>query len=129
MKEFINKFFFKPPVIFPLVALFLIFLTINEFSIISIGYDDTLAKIRPYIMLLYTVFWIAATFFKRWGAMGFFLLSILGSSIYFFMPMTILQYIFGDILMLKYGTEAGIIPIPFNLIFSFILIYFYKLMK
>lgn len=130
MKSFLNNFFIKPPVVFPLVACFLIFLTINEIQLFMFSdATDGIFRLRPLMMSLLTVTWIGATFFKKWGANGFLVLSLLALLVYYFIPDTIFKPIIGEVLMLHAPIMGNIIPIPFTALFSMIIMYHYKSMN
>lgn len=130
MKSFIQNFFVKPPVIFPLVACFLVFLSINEASLSLFANDvDTIYKLRPILMIAMTIFWIGATFFQRWGALGFVLLTVFSVAAYFFSDSLEMKNLFGNILMLKIPLEDRSIPIPLSAIFSFVALFFYGRMN
>ena len=130
MKSFIQNFFVKPPVIFPLVACFLVFLSLNEASLSLFSSDiDTMYKLRPILMIAMTIFWIGATFFQRWGALGFVILTVFSVAAYFFSDSMEMKSLFGNILMLKIPIKNGAIPIPLSAIFSFIALFFYGRMN
>ncbi|OJV53010.1 MAG: hypothetical protein BGO31_04460 [Bacteroidetes bacterium 43-16] len=131
MKSFIQNFFVKPPVIFPLVACFLIFLGIYEASQ-SLFSDQVegIYKIRPILMILMAIFWTGATFFQKWGALGFVILTIVSLMVYFYSDSLELKALFGNILMLHVPVMEGkSVPIPLSAIFSFIALFFYRRMN
>ncbi len=130
MKSFIQNFFVKPPVIFPLVACFLVFLSINEASLSLFSSEiDTIFKLRPVLMIAMTIFWIGATFFQRWGALGFVILTVFSIAAFFFSDSLEMKNLFGNILMLKIPIEGQSIPIPLSAIFSFVALFFYGRMN
>lgn len=60
----------KPPVVFPLVALFhIIMLLISIITMVQQPAATT--EISCLWMLGYTVFWVATTAMRKWGAMGY----------------------------------------------------------
>ncbi|MBL7704345.1 MAG: hypothetical protein JNM21_02245 [Taibaiella sp.] len=131
MKSFIQNFFVKPPVIFPLVACFLIFLGIYEASqTLFSDQVEGIYKIRPVLMILMAIFWTGATFFQKWGALGFVILTILSLMVFFYSDSIELKALFGNILMLNVPVEGSrSIPIPLSAIFSFIALFFYRRMN
>ena len=130
MKSILHKFFVRPPVIFPLVAFFLLFLFINEASLSLFSKEvEPLYKLRSILMLLMTVFWIGTTFFKKWAALSFVILSILSLIAFFYSNTLAIQSLFGNLLILNLPIEEGrAVPIPLSAIFSFIALFFYKKM-
>lgn len=129
MKRFIQNFFVRPPVIFPLVACFLLFLSIHEVSLSMFTAEvDPLHKLRAVFMVLMTIFWFGATFFQRWGAIGFVVLTICSLGAYFFSEQPIIKGLFGNILILPLPIKQGVVPIPLSAIFVFIALYFYSRM-
>lgn len=126
----IKNFFLRPPVIFPLVALFLVFLSISEWQLYTAPGDiDGFYKLRPIYMSLYAITWIGATFFKKWGAFSFMFLSVVGLAINFLLPMTAIQATIGNLLLLHVPLNGQIFPLPFNILFSFSILFHYKLMR
>ncbi|HRP90150.1 MAG TPA: hypothetical protein PKX92_08925 [Edaphocola sp.] len=131
MKQFIQNFFVRPPVIFPLIACFLIFLSINEITITLASNEvDLLYKLRGIIMILMTIFWIAATLFKKWGALAFVALTIISAATYFYMDSLTIKSILGNLLILHLPIEKSqSVPIPLSIIFSFIALFYYNKMN
>lgn len=130
MRSFIQNFFVRPPVIFPLVACFLIFLSINEASLSLFAPElDAVYKLRPVLMIAMTIFWIGATFFQRWGALGFVILTVFSIAAFFFSDSIEMKNLFGNILILKIPIEDRAVPIPLSAIFSFIALFFYGRMN
>jgi hypothetical protein len=131
MKSFVQQFFVKPPVIFPLVACFLLFLTLSEVYLTLFSSDVAgFYKLRPIIMIAMTVFWIGATLFKKWGALGFVVLTVMSLAAYFYIDSIELKTIFGNILMLQLPVDnSRTVPIPLSAIFSFIALFFYGRMS
>ncbi|HTO14500.1 MAG TPA: hypothetical protein VLZ83_01965 [Edaphocola sp.] len=131
MKSFIKNFFLRPPVIFPLVACFLVFLSLNEIVItVFSGEVDLLYKVRGLLMILMTIFWIAATLFKKWGALAFVILTIISVGTYFYVDSLTIKSILGNLLILYLPFEKGSsVPIPLSIIFSFIALFYYNRMN
>lgn len=120
-KGFLYNFFRRPPVFFPLIALFHLWLTISE-GFNYIGNNDVYLAywLIPVVYLFYTVFWCGATMYKKWGALGYLFLTIANVSVHFFAPASIYKQALGDIMF---------IPVPVNLLFSFLLLFFFRRME
>jgi hypothetical protein len=72
----------KPPVLFPLVALFhVLWLIWTIWSDRYLHFPD-LALLEVCWMIGYTVFWIVACDFRKWGALGYFALTLVNTCIY-----------------------------------------------
>lgn len=69
--SFVERFIKKPPVVFPLVALFHIGLLV--FSIINASTESlsSLIWLQPLWMLVYTVAWLFICDMKRWAAYAY----------------------------------------------------------
>jgi hypothetical protein len=77
----------RPPIVFPLVALFLLCMSVVEMYFFWDGssiYKEYL--FRPLLMLLYTIFWMGCCMFKKWGAIGFVTLCIVQLCLILFLP-------------------------------------------
>lgn len=112
------RYFKNMPIIFPLTGLFLLAMFLFEtWSWIGEDGVSALYKLRPVVLLAYFVFWSAACLKKKWGAMAFLILTILNVSFYFFAPDMMLKRAIGDILFK---------PLPINLLFSFLLLFFFR---
>ncbi len=120
-KGFLYNFFRRPAVFFPLIALFHLGLTISE-GLNYIGNDEVYRTywLIPVVLLLYTVFWSGATLYKKWGAIGYVILTVANVSLHFFGPPGIFKQALGDILFL---------PVPVNLVFSFLLLFYFRKME
>lgn len=120
-KNIFLRYFTAMPVFFPLVGLFLL----GQFCYESWSYltETDLPSIyllRPAVLLLYVVFWSAACVARKWGAIAFIILTILNVSFYLFAPDMLLKHIFGDLLF---------VPIPVNLLFAFLLLFYFRRFK
>lgn len=118
--SFVYRLLRRPPVIFPLVALFLSALTALE-AYQWLG-DPSVFRIywfRPLILLAYTISWVGACLFKKWGAISFLALSVANVCLYLLTQDNIYKQAFGDILFS---------PIPMNLFLSFLLLFYFKRM-
>jgi len=114
------RIFRRPPVIFPLLSLFLIGLTLFE-AWNWLG-DTSLPKVywwRPVILLGYTVFWIGANFLKKWAAVAFIVLTIANISLQFFGADGLLRTALGDILFPQ---------VPLHLFLCILLLFYFRQM-
>lgn|GEM_PF-711424 len=120
-KGLVKKYFTGLPVFFPLIGLFLLGLTLFEANL-WIG-DDSVSRVywfRPLLSLLYTLFWMGACLLNKRMAMAFIILSILNVSFHFFGPDIIWKRALGEILF---------VPLPVNLLFSFMLLFYFRRMN
>lgn len=120
-KSVLVRYFTEMPIFFPLIGLFLLAMTIFEgWSFIG---DDSVSRIywfRPVIMFLYFIFWTGTCLARKWGALGFIVLTVVNVSFHLFGPDIIMKRALGDLLF---------IPIPVNLLFSFLLLFFFRRFK
>lgn len=136
--SFIKKFFTTAPVIFSLIALFhiglLLYVCITWFDP-GVSYWFWL---RPVVMALYTWFWIGACYLKKRQATAYLILTIIMVTFYYFGPTggnnLDGQSIFKDVydqLVLLHRAVADILldPLPANILFSFIILLYYRRMK
>jgi hypothetical protein len=120
-RNIVARFFTEMPIIFPLIALFHLGLTIFE-ALNYIG-DDSVSRIywlRPLVLLVYTFCWGAVCFTRKWGAMGYLVLTLINVSFNLFGPDILLRRALGDLLFA---------PIPINLLFAFLLLFYFRKMK
>ena len=72
----------KPPILFPLVGLFhVLLLGWYVWSDRSVPFPS-IVFLELVWMTGYTVFWIAASDFRKWGALGYIVLTIINASLY-----------------------------------------------
>ncbi len=72
----------KPPILFPLVGLaHILWLLVTLWGDRQEPFPS-LVWLEVVWMVGYTTFWIAASNFRRWGALGYILLTILNASLY-----------------------------------------------
>jgi hypothetical protein len=120
-KGLLVRYFTEMPIFFPLIGLFLLAITIFEgWSFIG---DDSVSRIywfRPAVMFLYFIFWSATCLARKWGAIAFIVLTILNVSFHLFGPDMVAKRALGDLMFL---------PIPVNLLFSFLLLFFFRKFK
>jgi len=82
-REFVVDIVKKPPVLFPLVGLFhVLWLAGTIWADRNIHFPD-IAWLEVLWLVGYTSCWIAACDFRKWGATGYILLTLLNTSLYF----------------------------------------------
>ena len=120
-KNIVVRYFTLMPIFFPLIGLFLLGLTLMEaFNYIG---DDSISRLywlRPVVLLLYFLTWAGACLARKVPAIGFVALTIINVAAYLFGPDVLLKRALGDLLF---------VPIPVNLLFSFLLLFFFRKMK
>lgn len=113
-ETFLKRIFTKPPILFPLVALFHLMMlcysiwNYKEFSFPSVYWLPSLW------LLIYLISWLFICDLKRWAALLYIALTILN---------VLLHYI------LKYQSEVSIYTAPFFVIyilFSFFALFYYR---
>lgn len=116
------RFFRRPPIVFPLLALGLIALTIYYMYTWWTGDVLLIDRFQPLVVLVYTVFWTAATFMKKWGAVAFIAFTVANVCLYFFVSpdTSLIRRAFGDILF------PGI---PLHLFMCVLLLLYFKRME
>jgi len=118
---FLGRYFSNLPIFFPLIGLFHIGLAVYE-AWYWIG-DDSVSRLywlRPAVLLLYALFWCGACMLKKWAGIGYVVLSVINVSFHLFGPDIMLKRAIGDLLF---------VPIPANLLFAFLLLFYFKRMK
>ncbi|WP_118972799.1 hypothetical protein [Taibaiella koreensis] len=117
----LSRYFKTLPVFFPLIGLFLLGIALYE-AISYLG-DDSVSRLfwlRPLVLLLYFLFWAGACLARKVPAISFLVLTIVNVSFYLFGPHMLLWRALGDLLF---------IPLPVNLLFAFLLLFFFRKMK
>jgi hypothetical protein len=113
-ESFLKKLISRPPILFPLAALFHLLITAS--AVISL-YPIPLNQrdwLRPLAMLLFTALSLALCFMRKWAAMSYTGLSILCLA---------MLYFGGDDTPVQiFGRSA----FPFNLILSFFILLLFK---
>lgn len=108
----LKRLWTKPPVIFPMVALFHLLITIHAFwtfkDILSI---DALAWAHPVCLLLYTIIWISLCDLKKWAAFAYVGLMCVNLCLHYFVPPA-------------EGFSTALFPA--DLIFSFLVLIYFK---
>ena len=104
----------KPPMLFPLVALFHILM------LLYIIWDDHevpfsfLLWVQVFWMAAYTLFWLAACDLRKWGALGYFALTLISAAVYFAARNNKIDHYYVSNIFLIDG------------LFSFFLLFYYK---
>ncbi len=81
LKTFFKDITTKPPVVFPLVALFhVVLLLLSLYSMMQ--QFGTSTGISVLWMLAYTTSWIATTDMRKWGAMSYVVITVVGIVIF-----------------------------------------------
>lgn len=115
----VGKYFKSLPIVFPLIGLFLIVMLAFE-SYYYLG-DHTINAVywlRPLVMLAYTFCWIFICLKKKWAAVAFLVVAIANVSFQLFGPKDmLLRKAIGDILF---------VPLPINLVFAFLVLFYYR---
>lgn len=111
---FYKRIWQKPPILFPLVALF-------HVALLLYMVYDTIADpvggwilMQPVIMLLYTVFWLFACDMKKWAAIGYILLTTANLA---------LRFVLKDPSALNNFTDT---LFPADALFTFFLMFYFK---
>ncbi|KAA5536526.1 hypothetical protein F0919_02335 [Taibaiella lutea] len=120
-QNLLKRYFKQMPVFFPLIGLFLLVMAGIEFwNYAGDGGYLPVYWLRPILFLVYALLWIPICFGKKWAALGFLILSILGMAFFLFGPDITLKHAIGDVY---------IMPIPANILFSFLILFFYRKLK
>jgi len=117
----VKRYFTAMPILFPLIGLFLLTMAGLEFW--NYGTDSGYMLIywlRPILFAVYALLWVPVCFARKWAALSFLIVSILGMAYFLFGPDNNLKHAIGDVLIL---------PIPANVLFSFLLLFYYRRMK
>ncbi|PQJ10953.1 hypothetical protein CJD36_013360 [Flavipsychrobacter stenotrophus] len=81
LKTFFKDIITKPPVVFPLVALFHVVLLLwTVYSLVQ--QPGTSTEISVLWMLAYTTLWLATADMRKWGAMGYVVVTVVGIVIF-----------------------------------------------
>jgi len=121
-QHYILPFFKTGPIIFPLLALFLLVLSVYEMGLF--WFDGRTYAIsfmlRPLFMLLYTISMFSVSFMKKWGLYAFVGITCVNVLILLFYPNESVQQNLGELLYK---------PLPLNLLISVIILFFFKKFK
>lgn len=115
------RYFKTMPIFFPLIGLFLLGLTgfeaWNYIGDHEVGY---IYWLRPVVLLVYFLCWAGACLARKIPAIAFTVLTIVNVAFYLFGPDIMLKRALGDLLF---------VPIPVNLLFSFLLLFYFRKMR
>lgn len=112
-----KKLLTKPPILFPLAALFHIIISLS--AIITL-YPTPLGQrdwLRPLGMVAFTVLSVLLCTMRKWTAMAYVALSILSLALLYFSKVDSPEFIFGNSFF------------PFNIILSFFILLLFKRFK
>ncbi|MDR3680292.1 MAG: hypothetical protein P4L41_10040 [Flavipsychrobacter sp.] len=113
LKTFIKGLATKPPLLFPLVALFHILWLLYSLWLARTATPANMEWVQPLWMLAYTTFWIFTCDGRKWAAIGYILLACLNLALYFG--------------LIRYQRDMFTSPIfPTDLLFSFFIFFFYR---
>lgn len=113
-KGFVSDIVSKPLIIFPLVGLaHVVWLGWTVWDTRHVPLND-LEWLQALWMLGYTVFWIAACDYRKWGALGYMGLTLLNACLFLFMKKINARELYMSPIFLL------------DDIFSFFLLFFYK---
>jgi len=114
VKEFVTDIVRKPPILFPLVALahvvWLLWTIWNDRSAPFGGIE----WLQVLWLLGYTICWITASDFRKWGAIGYMLLTMVNITLF----LTVKNYTNRDLYMSNMFLLDGV--------FSFFLLFYFK---
>jgi len=113
LTQFVRDVFKKPPVIMPYVALAHIFWLLWTVWMCVTG-SFALLWLQVGWMIAYTVCWVAACDLRRWGAVGYILLTVLNTTIFLVVKSVYTRDIYTSNLFLL------------DALFSFYLVFFYR---
>lgn len=117
--NFIKKYFTTAPFILPVAGLFLFLMTF--FEILNFWTDGVMYgtgyMLRPLLAIIYTVCWTGAVYLKKWGMYGFVAVTAVSWA--------------GALLFAGNDISRDTLtlwqqPIPLNIIFSVLLLVFFK---
>jgi len=112
-----TKLINKPPILFPLAALFHIIITCT--AIYSL-YPTPLNQrdwLRPLGMMLFSLLAVCLCLMRKWSAIAYVSFSVVSLLVYYYSPIDTPQHIFSDSFF------------PFSMILSFFILLFFKRFK
>jgi hypothetical protein len=116
-----QQYFSNMPIVFPLVGLFLLGLTLFEAWNYLGDHEVSLVYwLRPVVLLFYFLFWAGTCLGFKKAGLAFLVLTIVNVAFQLFGPDTLLKRALGDILFL---------PLPVNILFSFLLLFYFRKLK
>ncbi len=112
--QYIKNIFTKMPVVFPLIAVFHLLWLVWILTGIRSEIFSTELLIRISWMTLYAICWIAASDRKKWGALGYLLLTLTNMVLFLVLKTPLLRDTYMSSLFLIDG------------LFSFFLLFYFK---
>lgn len=132
----VKKYFTTAPIIFPLVGLFhIVLLIVFCFSSFTGDLSRSYFQLRPVVMGLYTWFWIGVCFLQKRYANSYLIFTIVMVCFYFFLTLPLNNYDGQGFFDTLYKNFIHIIDavseilLPANLLFSFLILFYYRRMK
>lgn len=110
----------RPPIIFPLISVFLFLMTV--LTAFDFNFDNDIAPLYRYralVMLVYFLLWIGANFYLRWAAISFVLATVIHFALYLFLK----EDWVGKVL-----DNAMVAPLPTALALSIIILFYFRRM-
>lgn len=118
----VSRYFKSLPVVFPLIGLFHLVMTVFE-AYYYVG-DNSIHGIywfRPLILLVYLVFWIGICLKKKWMAIGYLVLTMGNVAFHLFGS--------GRFLVHRALSDILFAPLPLNLVFCFLILFYFRRME
>lgn len=115
--SFFKRIWQRPPVVFPLVALFHVVMLVYNVWIFRSEPFPSEGWVFPGIFFLYTICWLFVCDLKRWAAFGYVILT--ATSI-------ILRYTLKDWAKIELYADT---LFPYDILFTFFIMFFYKRFK
>lgn len=120
-KPFLLQYFTRMPIVFPMVGLFLLGLAgFEAWNYLGDNEVSHIYWLRPIVMFLYFLFWSGVCFGFKKAGLAFLVLTMVNVAFHLFGPDTLLKRAVSDILF---------IPLPVNIVFSFLLLFYYRKLR
>jgi len=121
-QHYIARFFTTGPIVFPLLALFLLVLSAYEIHLFWLDGKmyATPYMLRPLFMLAYTVSMFGVSFMRKWAVYAFIGVTVLSVSILLLAGNESNYQNLGELLYK---------PLPINLLISVLILFFFKKFK
>lgn len=138
IKATIKDYFTLAPILFSLIGLFHIGFFFYEAYLWFDPKVGAMFWLRPVVMGMYTAFWIGTTMLRRRYAMAYLILTMVMVVFFYLGPTTPVNKFNGSFfepiwqqIMFLHRAVADIFiePLPANILFSFIILVFFKRMK
>jgi hypothetical protein len=120
--KFIKKYFNTAPFVLPILGLFLwamLLLEIANYWLDGVCYGLSYMLI-PLWAMVYVIFWTACVYLKKWGMIGFVATTAIS---------WLITLIFSESDFSKNTFSLWQTPIPINIVFSMVLLVFFKKFK